>query len=108
MIRPRSGGQQMASRSSRMLYARPELAANVVVAAGPGAGKTELLAQRADFLLDDGHLPLSATHPGHLGSRRTARNIQERAPLHGYGMRLDKATFQRLAGRIKTTTTESC
>ncbi len=27
---------------------------NVVVAAGPGAGKTELLAQRADFLLRAG------------------------------------------------------
>ena len=31
-----------------------ELEANIVVAAGPGAGKTELLAQRADFLLTTG------------------------------------------------------
>jgi hypothetical protein len=36
------------------LRAFGELAANVVVTAGPGAGKTELLAQRADFLLTTG------------------------------------------------------
>jgi hypothetical protein len=36
------------------LRAVQERARNVVVAAGPGAGKTELLAQRADFLLTTG------------------------------------------------------
>mgnify|MGYP000908686851 CR=1 FL=1 len=31
-----------------------QLTSNVVVAAGPGSGKTELLAQRAEFLLTTG------------------------------------------------------
>lgn len=39
---------------------------NIVVAAGPGAGKTELLAQRADFPAPHWGMPLPPSHPRHL------------------------------------------
>ena len=58
MIRPKSlaPGRRPRPRTERDAAATMSNE-NVVVAAGPGAGKTELLAQRADFLLRTGHSP---------------------------------------------------
>jgi len=80
-----------------------EQSANVVVAAGPGAGKTEVLAQRADFLLTTG---------GCLYPRRilaisfkvdAARNIRERVRKRcgeQLAARFDSFTFHAFAKRI--------
>jgi superfamily I DNA/RNA helicase len=80
-----------------------ERTANVVVAAGPGAGKTELLAQRADFLL---------TTRGCLYPKRilaisfkvdAARNIRERVRKRcgeQLAARFDSFTFHAFAKRI--------
>lgn len=85
------------------LRAIQELAANVVVAAGPGAGKTELLAQRADFLLTTG----ACRYPQRILAISfkvdAARNIRERVrrrcgeQLAG---RFDSFTFHAFAKRI--------
>ena len=85
------------------LRAVQEQSANVVVAAGPGAGKTEVLAQRADFLLTTG---------GCLYPRRilaisfkvdAARNIRERVRKRcgeQLAARFDSFTFHAFAKRI--------
>ena len=51
------------------------------VVAGPGAGKTEFLAQRAAFLLQTGTVPRPAPHPCHLLQARLRR--QPRPPGSG-------------------------
>ena len=43
---------------------------NTLVVAGPGAGKTELLAQRAHYLLTDGAVPSTASHSRNLVQTR--------------------------------------
>jgi superfamily I DNA/RNA helicase len=85
------------------LSAVQEMTANVVVAAGPGAGKTELLAQRADFLLTTG----ACRYPQRILAISfkvdAARNIRERVrkrcgePL---AVRFDSFTFHAFAKRI--------
>lgn len=85
------------------LRAVRDQAANVVVAAGPGAGKTELLAQRADFLLTTG----GCRYPRHILAISfkvdAARNIRERVRTRcGYQLaaRFDSFTFHAFAKRI--------
>lgn len=85
------------------LRAVQELAANVVVAAGPGAGKTELLAQRADFLLTTG----ACRYPQRILAISfkvdAAQNIRERVRKRcgeQLAVRFDSFTFHAFAKRI--------
>lgn len=85
------------------LRAVQEQSANVVVAAGPGAGKTELLAQRADFLLTTG----GCLYPKRILAISfkvdAARNIRERVRNRcgeQLAARFDSFTFHAFAKRI--------
>lgn len=80
-----------------------ELAANVVVAAGPGAGKTELLAQRADFLLTTGTCRYPQRILAISFKADAARNIRERVRKRcgeQLAVRFDSFTFHAFAKRI--------
>lgn len=85
------------------LRAVHELTANVVVAAGPGAGKTELLAQRADFLLRTGHCRYARRILAISFKVDAARNIRERVRKRcgdQLSARFDSFTFHAFAKRI--------
>lgn len=85
------------------LCAVQELTANVVVAAGPGAGKTELLAQRADFLLRTGHCRYPRRILAISFKVDAARNIRERVRKRcgdQLSVRFDSFTFHAFAKRI--------
>lgn len=80
-----------------------ETARNLVVTAGPGAGKTELLAQRADFLLRTG----SCRYPRRILAISfkvdAARNLKERVGRRcppEVAARLDSYTFHAFAKRL--------
>lgn len=80
-----------------------QLKSNVVVSAGPGAGKTELLAQRAEFLLATG----ACRYPQRILAISykvdSARNIRERVRQRcgdELGRRFDSFTFHAFAKRI--------
>lgn len=76
---------------------------NVVVAAGPGAGKTELLAQRADFLFRTGACPYPRRILAVSFKVDAARNLRERVRLRSGGQfasRFDSFTFHAFAKRI--------
>ena len=73
---------------------------NMIVSAGPGAGKTELLAQRADFLFRTG----SCRYPGRILAISfkvdAARNLSERVRKRSgnrYASRFDSMTFDAFA-----------
>lgn len=76
---------------------------NTVVTAGPGAGKTELLAQRADFLLQTGE----CRYPRRIlaicfkvdAASSLRRRIRERSG-DSYAARLDSLTFHAFAKRL--------
>lgn len=85
------------------LTAVTTLARNVVVSAGPGAGKTELLAQRADFLLRTGQ----SSYPRRILAVSfkvdAARNLRERVRRRSgprLAARFDSLTFQAFAKRL--------
>lgn len=76
---------------------------NIVVSAGPGAGKTELLAQRADFLLRTG----SCRYPQRILAISfkvdAARNLDERVRKRSggiYSARFDSMTFDAFSKMI--------
>jgi len=76
---------------------------NIVVSAGPGAGKTELLAQRADFLLRTG----SCRYPQRILAISfkvdAARNLEERVHKRSggtYSARFDSMTFDAFSKMI--------
>jgi superfamily I DNA/RNA helicase len=76
---------------------------NVVVAAGPGAGKTELLAQRADFLFRTG----ACRYPRRILAISfkvdAARNLRDRVRTRSggqYAARFDSFTFHAFAKRL--------
>ncbi|WP_336870829.1 ATP-dependent helicase [Rhodococcus qingshengii] len=76
---------------------------NVVVAAGPGSGKTELLAQRADFLLRTGACPYPRRVLAISFKVDAARNLQDRVRLRSGGqfaVRFDSFTFHAFAKRL--------
>lgn len=78
-------------------------AANVVVTAGPGAGKTELLAQRADFLFQTGASPYPKRILAISFKVDAARNLQSRVRLRSgsqYAARFDSFTFHAFAKRL--------
>lgn len=85
------------------LKAVRETAANVVVTAGPGAGKTELLAQRADFLFRTGASPYPKRVLAISFKVDAARNLQSRVRLRSgsqYAARFDSFTFHAFAKRL--------
>ena len=85
------------------LKAVRETAANVVVTAGPGAGKTELLAQRADFLFRTGASPYPKRILAISFKVDAARNLQSRVRLRSgsqYAARFDSFTFHAFAKRL--------
>lgn len=76
---------------------------NMIVSAGPGAGKTELLAQRADFLLRTG----SCRYPQRILAISfkvdAARNLDERVRERSgriYSARFDSMTFDAFSKMI--------
>lgn len=76
---------------------------NVVVAAGPGAGKTELLAQRADFLLRTGLCPYPRRILAISFKVDAARNLRDRVRTRSgahYAPRFDSFTFHAFAKRL--------
>lgn len=94
------GGMRLESNA---LKAIRETSANVVVTAGPGAGKTELLAQRADFLFRTG----ATNYPKRILAISfkvdAARNLQSRVRLRSgtqYAARFDSFTFHAFAKRL--------
>lgn len=85
------------------LKAVREINANVVVTAGPGAGKTELLAQRADFLFRTGASPYPKRILAISFKVDAARNLQSRVRLRSgsqYAARFDSFTFHAFAKRL--------
>jgi len=85
------------------LKAVRETAATVVVTAGPGAGKTELLAQRADFLFRTGACPYPKRILAISFKVDAARNLQSRVRLRSgsqYAARFDSFTFHAFAKRL--------
>ncbi|MFC5789150.1 ATP-dependent helicase [Agromyces tardus] len=104
MIRPEDwtpvGGLQLEPNA---LKAVRETSANVVVTAGPGAGKTELLAQRADFLFRTGASPYPKRILAISFKVDAARNLQSRVRLRSgsqYAARFDSFTFHAFAKRL--------
>ena len=76
---------------------------NVVVAAGPGAGKTELLAQRADFLFRTGVCPYPRRILAISFKVDAARNLRDRVRTRSggqYAARFDSFTFHAFAKRL--------
>ncbi|NKI42263.1 ATP-dependent helicase [Streptomyces physcomitrii] len=76
---------------------------NVVVSAGPGAGKTELLAQRADFLLGTGRCPYPRRILAVSFKVDAARNLRERVRRRSgarLAARFDSFTFHAFAKRL--------
>ncbi|MFI6427785.1 UvrD-helicase domain-containing protein [Promicromonospora sp. NPDC050880] len=76
---------------------------NVVVTAGPGSGKTELLAQRADFLFRTGACPYPRRILAVSFKVDAARNLRERVRQRSgtrYAARFDSFTFHAFAKRI--------
>lgn len=85
------------------LRAVRETDTNVVVTAGPGAGKTELLAQRADFLFRTGASPYPKRILAISFKVDAARNLQSRVRLRSgsqYAARFDSVTFHAFAKRL--------
>ena len=85
------------------LKAVRETTANVVVTAGPGAGKTELLAQRADFLFRTGASPYPKRILAISFKVDAARNLQSRVRLRSgsqHAARFDSFTFHAFAKRL--------
>ena len=76
---------------------------NIVVTAGPGAGKTELLAQRADFLLRTGVCPYPRRILAISFKVDAAQNLRERVRQRAgsqLASRFDSFTFHGFAKRI--------
>jgi len=76
---------------------------NALVAAGPGAGKTEFLAQRALYLLTSG----KAENPKRILAisfkKQAAENLQRRVQARiseGHALRFDSATFDAFSKRL--------
>ncbi|WP_223942681.1 ATP-dependent helicase [Arthrobacter sp. StoSoilB22] len=85
------------------LEAVRESGRNVLLSAGPGAGKTEVLAQRADFLLRTG----TCRHPRRILAISfkvdAAKNLRQRVNARSgkqLGSRLESVTFHAFAKRI--------
>jgi superfamily I DNA/RNA helicase len=80
-----------------------EIVRSVALTAGPGAGKTEMLAQRADFLFRTGECPYPRRILAISFKVDASRNLKDRvAQRCGYALasRLDSHTFHAFAKRM--------
>lgn len=80
-----------------------EMRHNVLVTAGPGAGKTELLAQRATYLLETGLCPNPKRILAISFKKDAAKNLKERVELRcgpELADRFDSMTFDAFAKSI--------
>jgi superfamily I DNA/RNA helicase len=85
------------------LFAAHENLSNVAVTAGPGAGKTEMLAQRADFLLSTGLCSYPQRILAISFKADACRNLKERVWQRcepRLAARLDSLTFHAFAKRL--------
>ncbi len=85
------------------LLAAREQTSNVIVTAGPGAGKTEMLAQRADFLLRTGLCPYPRRILAISFKADASRNLKLRVVERcgrDLAARLDSYTFHGFAKRL--------
>lgn len=75
---------------------------NILVVAGPGAGKTELLAQRANFLLETGRCPSPKRILAISFKRDAAKNLESRVRERcaGYADQFDSFTLDAFAKHI--------
>lgn len=104
MIRPEewipSDGLKLEPNAFR---AATEIDRNVIVSAGPGAGKTELLAQRADFLFRTGACPYPRRILAISFKVDAAQNLLDRVRARSgpqYASRFDSFTFHAFAKRV--------
>ena len=85
------------------LEAAKEMERSLALTAGPGAGKTEMLAQRADFLLRTGTCPYPKRILAISFKVDASRNLKQRIKRRsGYALseRFDSYTFHAFAKRI--------
>lgn len=85
------------------LVAAMEASANLALTAGPGAGKTEMLAQRADFLLQTGRCRYPRRILAIAFKVDAARNLKGRVRKRcgpDLAARLDSHTFHAFAKRL--------
>lgn len=85
------------------LEAARERTASLALTAGPGAGKTEMLAQRADFLLRTGQCPYPRRILAISFKVDAAKNLKERVRKRcgpDLAGRLDSHTFHAFAKRL--------
>ncbi len=80
-----------------------ETGRNILVSAGPGAGKTELLAQKAAYLLQTGLCPYPKRILSISFKKDASKNIKERVSLRcgpGLSSRFDSFTFDAFSKSI--------
>lgn len=85
------------------LEAARERSSSLALTAGPGAGKTEMLAQRADFLLRTGECPYPRRILAISFKVDAAKNLKERVRTRcgpELASRLDSHTFHAFAKRL--------
>ena len=85
------------------LAAATEIARNLALTAGPGAGKTEMLAQRADFLLRTGNCRYPRRILAISFKTDASQNLKARVRKRcgpGLAARFDSHTFHAFAKRI--------
>lgn len=83
--------------------AATEVTRNLALTAGPGAGKTEMLAQRADFLLRTGHCPYPRRILAISFKVDASQNLKNRVRQRcgtALASRLDSHTFHAFAKRL--------
>lgn len=85
------------------LLAAKEQTCSLALTAGPGAGKTEMLAQKADFLLRTGVCPYPKRILAISFKKDASKNLKERVQLRcgsNLSRRFDSFTFHAFAKRI--------
>jgi superfamily I DNA/RNA helicase len=102
------GAQEWAPSSGLVLEPNAEKAVKsqsgcVALLAGPGAGKTETLAQRADFLLRTGTCPYPKRILAISFKKDASENLKARVSIrcgHQLASRFDSYTFHAFAKRL--------
>ena len=85
------------------LTAAKEQHSSLALTAGPGAGKTEMLAQKADFLLQTGVCPYPKRILAISFKKDASKNLKDRVQLRcgsNLSRRFDSFTFHAFAKRI--------
>lgn len=98
-----SDGIYLEPNAQRVVCAELHGRNNLIVSAGPGTGKTELLAQRANFLLQTGFCPYPRRILAISFKRDAARNLKDRVRQRcgaSLASRLDSRTFHAFAKQL--------